>query len=198
MTPTQSSLTLECVFKIIFQETVRLMWYYINLLRHRDYYLSCSDLIPTVSKISDVQLTKCVCVFVCGQVCVTACQCQRSSLSERKRRRTAADEETMATGKRSKREKGRTAGRPSQVNTHGNTVKYTSGITSVHAPENSHENTLESTRKHLEINLEICYTSLMDHVHMMFFFFLRASFFFVFFFKLFPMRRKQMQQHAAA
>lgn len=71
-------------------------------------------------KISDVQLTKCACVFVRGQVCATACQCQRSSLSERKRRRTAADEETMATGKRSKREKGRTAGRPSQVNTHGN------------------------------------------------------------------------------
>lgn len=51
------------------------------------------------------------------------CRCQRSSLSERKRKRAAADKETMAAGKRSKREKGRTTGRPSQVNTPGNTMR---------------------------------------------------------------------------
>lgn len=50
------------------------------------------------------------------QVCVTVCQCQRSSLSEKRMRRTAAEEETMAAGKRSRREKERTAVRPSQVN----------------------------------------------------------------------------------
>ena len=62
-------------------------------------------------------------VCLCVQVCVTVFLCQRSSPSERKRRRTAA--KTMAAGKKSMREKERTAGRPSQVNTPVHTPGYT-------------------------------------------------------------------------
>lgn len=52
----------------------------------------------------------------------------------------------MAAGKRLKREKGRTAGRPSLVNTHRN-IKKTSGNTFLLTPRSIPENTALNTHR---------------------------------------------------
>lgn len=67
-------------FFFFFRRLFGLMFYYINLLRHRDYYLSRSDLIPTFMCCSEN--IWCTANKVCVRVCAWSGVCHSVSVSE--------------------------------------------------------------------------------------------------------------------